>query len=1541
MSGISAQEARVQTRKLIDFLVEITESAERNPELDILQADRQEWRLWWLEDMPPGGPNVDLACVSGTLLRMLPPARPLAPPPPAAVATWLDPTVDREVPAQEPRLLEQASTQVAQLGTDSGSQASPTSIPGSVVRQFERWLVSWQEWAQHRRQAEQLQPLYDYLADVCAQIEQRDNDYELVLCRGLVRWQAPDGTVVRRHLVTEQLLPTVNSKSAEVVLDSANGSRRYEDSQVFGTFESYQHDRGSQARQTVEQGFQDTLPGPQIIRHLGDWVGQCLLTGVRAATTGAERIEPGTTVEVSDSPALILRPRSKAALAEAYKKISRQLRDDECPVPVAMSQLITDTDAHQRQEWVLAQGGTSGDVLGQDPRFPLAANEQQEQVMDLLRRETGVVVQGPPGTGKTHTIANLVSALLARGQRVLVTSEKDQALRVLRDKIPQELRHLCVLLAGGGRSAAEELEQGLDALCAAIATNDAASLEQRAQALAAERLAARQAAADLNERIGRLRESEHHRHPPVISWYSSTSYAGTLSDIVREVRQHESQYNWLPPLSEAATTAESFSRSAVRPPLPTEDMLHLHQLLLTDSPQRHQRLSQHLPPASQIPDPGPLAQWIDTETRSREMAHRSQTDHSRQLTALSESDLTRVNTLSRDISHTLQQLGYAHDDGVTTSNETRGSTDASAVLEPGTAPSWACTAVDELLAGRGKGLWGTLLGVREEAPRLQEQLRQHGVDYVVDVAPIAANELGVARGALDTGREFAAYVRGGGKFRSAKWLQSRQQSQASDFLSMVKVNGKTPTTQEFLDAAVQRMEAEVAALQLTEKWADCGVDIPCTPSAQRLSDLVDKSDQLNLIHTITQLHGRLTTLLEPVGLSAMVRSVTGMTQVSAAATAAQQHLQHQQLKNRIDALTSSLRRTDPTVTCPEVADLLTAVRERDMPTYIDALARLEQARAEQSAAVHLADLKARLQRSHPSALSLIEETASHPAWPGRLKHIRDAWAWRQAEAFILSQRTAQEERDLQDEYLIVEEHIQNLTAQLAATEAMSHTLARMSDEHARALRTYQEHMIHSSGDGQRVRTFQRAARAAMDKAKTAVPAWVVPLPKLLANLPVERNSFDVVIVDEASQAGMEQLYLLWLAPRVIVVGDNKQCTPSDTRLGGHKRIFQQLPRFLDGVDSDIQNLFTPKTNLYGLLSARSGKDNVVRLREHFRCVPEIINWSSKQFYELNGTPGLIPLRERRAGDLPPLIVHKVEDAVLEGRRTAVHNTVEARHIAEQLRACIDDTAYHGKTFGIVVLLASRGHMNCIDRELRKILSSEEMQQRKVRVGQASDFQGDERDVIFLSMVVTGQPQAQRALMYRQSINVAATRAREQLRLFTSVELGDLKPGDLRGNLMSYMMDPPSVYGPSPTLDAVSATRPTTPFESLLEQRVFREIKTRGFHVVPQYKVGTRTLDLVVTGDGARVGVECDGYRFHTSTTQIASDARRDRELARMHWDIIRVRESEFEFDREHEMAPVWKALEARGIQPTVNDPEVATRTWAPIELPDEDEDDDE
>ena len=83
--------------------------------------------------------------------------------------------------------------------------------------------------------------------------------------------------------------------------------------------------------------------------------------------------------------------------------------------------------------------------------MPLPTNPEQEAVARRLAEHRGVTVQGPPGTGKTHTIANLISHLVGHGKRVLVTSQKEQALLVLRDKIPESIRDLSVAVLGSLR----------------------------------------------------------------------------------------------------------------------------------------------------------------------------------------------------------------------------------------------------------------------------------------------------------------------------------------------------------------------------------------------------------------------------------------------------------------------------------------------------------------------------------------------------------------------------------------------------------------------------------------------------------------------------------------------------------------------------------------------------------------------------------------------------------------------------------------------------------------------------------------------------------------------------------------------------------------------------------------------------------------------------------------------------------------------------------------------------------------------------------
>lgn len=1507
--------ARKLTKGLIDFLVEVTQASERNPEPDIFYTDQYSpWQVLWVEDIPTDSGKADLTS-EDVLFSMRPSVLKAAPRPPDIVQPWLDASRPWNSWTHEPRLSEPTAPAVpgsAALSdpSDIASPAGEAKPSRSIAQEYERWLATWHAWAREGHRIEQSQKIYDFLDGAGKEIEQRDDEHELVLARGLVRWITPDGRTLRRHLVTEQVLPLLDRRTARVTVHRIGAALRYEDSQLFGEVVGYEHDRAEDVRQALHDAFEMRASADRCLQLLAEWTSRC--TGTAATTTPpfSHTDEPGLNLELSLSPAFILRPRSKVLLAEAYKRIARELKDPDTPLPVALSQLVVDTEAEQRQQWIELQHGVTGNFLGEDPRFPLDVNPEQERVMALLRTESNVVVQGPPGTGKTHTIANLVSALLARGQRILVTSQKDQALRVLRDKIPRELRHLCVLLAGGSKDASVELQQGLDALSEAVATSDRAALRREAGVCADERVRLRNEAAQLNAEIRDLRETENKNHGPVVPWSDEASYSGTLSEIVRQIKQQEPKHGWVPTIDTGVLTGP--------PPMTETEFRRLHALLRSDSDDQRARANQWIPEPGEIPNSGQFTQLTMAERMTDDSARAVETTVSRQLATLKSERLARLEQLREPTRHFLLELGF---------DETG---------QPGTAPEWVRRALDDLFAGQHDGLWRTLFEVRNEASRIQAGLRARGVTHVVDVTRPQQENLGAARGALAAGKELQRFLQRGGKMR--KRFPSKEQSNAEAFLNIVQVDGQRPVDLETVVAAIPYLEAEVATLQLLDKWADCGVNIRPDRLTATLSQLADNGKRIDLVNNLMGLRRQVMVTCEAASSALAVNSLASLLILLEAIPAALARMKYNQSHAKLEKLHESVQimasRSDA---CPETAQLPAALGRRDTKRYEDVLKALDTARAERAQAIQLAELSRRLNDVHPRLLSMLAQTAGEECWDDRIPGLAQAWAWHQASQFVATQRSAERERELTAAYMRIEDQIQNVTARLAATEAMLACLEHMSDDNARALRTYREHMANvGAGSGRRVQYYRQAARAAMQKAKTAVPAWVVPLPNLLENLPADRNSFDVVIVDEASQVGMEQLFLLWLAPRVIIVGDNKQCTPGETRLGKHEWVFQNLSRYLGDADPDIQTLFTPKTNLYGLLSARSGKDSVIRLREHFRCVPEIINWPSTQFYSVNGIPGLVPLRERRAGDLQPLVVQHIDGGYTEGSRENLRNPVEAKKMADQLVTCLANPSYKEKTFGMVVL-QGRGQVKLLDHEINVRISPEERENRKIRVGTASDFQGDERDVVFLSMVVADPPRAQKWTMAQQAYNVAVSRAKDQLWLFTSLTMDDLKSDDLRASLLDYMQHPPSVYGPSPSFDAVSENVSQQPFESLLEQRVFREIRSRNYHVVPQYAIGSRRIDLVVVGDGTRVAVECDGHRYHTSPDQIASDARRDRDLNRMKWEVIRIRESEFEFDRTQELAPLWTALDARGIRPG-SAPEHHNQEWAPVPLPNDDED---
>src|SRR5207249_1184433 len=268
--------------------------------------------------------------------------------------------------------------------------------------------------------------------------------------------------------------------------------------------------------------------------------------------------------------------------------------------------------------------------------------------------------------------------------------------------------------------------------------------------------------------------------------------------------------------------------------------------------------------------------------------------------------------------------------------------------------------------------------------------------------------------------------------------------------------------------------------------------------------------------------------------------------------------------------------------------------------------------------------------------------------------------------------------------------------------------------------------------GTRAEIHRRNARMHMDECRGAVPAWIMPFYRLAETIEAKPEAFDVVIVDEASQCGPDSLALLYLAKQIIVVGDDQQISPEAV---GVERADVDLLSDRLIPDIPMRDALGAESSLFNQAVIRFGKRIV--LNEHFRCVPEIIRFSNDLCYHSK----LVPLRQYPPERLEPIIIRYVMNGFREGGAGYARNRPEAEALVEAIVQCTKNPRYfypqdehhpHGKlTFG-VISLQGEAQARLINQLLLERLQPEEIEHRDLVCGDAYAFQGDERDVMFLS-----------------------------------------------------------------------------------------------------------------------------------------------------------------------------------------------------------------
>lgn len=448
------------------------------------------------------------------------------------------------------------------------------------------------------------------------------------------------------------------------------------------------------------------------------------------------------------------------------------------------------------------------------------------------------------------------------------------------------------------------------------------------------------------------------------------------------------------------------------------------------------------------------------------------------------------------------------------------------------------------------------------------------------------------------------------------------------------------------------------------------------------------------------------------------------------------------------------------------------------------------------------------------------------------------------------------------------------------------------------------------GTGKNAPALREEARKLMIQCQAAVPAWIMPVSNVMNSVDPAETKYDIVIVDEASQSDITAAAILYIGKKIIVVGDDEQVSPMAVGIDDSK-IQNLMTMFIKGKIPNA-HLWDAKMSLYDIAELNY---RPLMLREHFRCVPDIIGYCNMLSYE-----GKIkPLREAGSSPFKTAMVSYRVKGTRRGRNKI--NEEEAAAVVALIQACLEQPEYANKSFGVISLLGD-DQTKLIERKLYDAIPIAEYEKHHILCGNASNFQGDERDVIFLSMVdsnngtgplsmASGEGQGSNGKAMKQRYNVAVSRAKDQLWVVHSLDYtADLKPGDMRRRLLEYVTNLGTVAAKASEIEEAS----DSPFEAA----VAKALVGKGYHIVQQWQVGAYDIDMIAICGKKRIAIECDGERWH-SGDKIREDMERQAILERLGWRFIRIRGSEYYRNPAQTIERVVSELIAAGIQPEASD----------------------
>lgn len=1341
--------------------------------------------------------------------------------------------------------------------------------------------TEWWPWAEVDRRKAHVQFCYDELFAMHRTQVSVAEQYEFHLAVGCLHWSTPSGAKVKRHLLTLPITIEFDSVNAVVTVRSAGTAP-----EAHLEADMLTHDRPPIDIE-VEAETRCGLLGDNLFHTDAKILLRAYVQGLDSEgvfvdalkrVTGAPPAKP----VIAFAPALIVRRRTSRSLIAVCDNIIDQLQGNEGTiVPAGVRKLVGEIgvdEAFFGEGDADVDGGQVGEVY-----FPLPSNEEQRQILGRLSRQVGVLVQGPPGTGKSQTIANLTCHLLATGKRILVTSQKAPALRVLKEKLPPEVADLCVMVLGEGPDEQHELRRSVGEVANRHAGWSRRKSEQLIRDLEGELQRIRKTEAVAYERLCAVREKETFRHPILFG-----GYEGTLGDIAGQIRQRADAFTWFEDRLPEFTNL----MGGTPPDCPVEkkSAQRLLSLLRETDPDDEERAQAALLPPENIPSVDEFRRLVsseqESESRFDELTQHLEHPARVALDSLPDEELSSLRTQLTDFHGRLRA----------TWNSECG---------------WEWNVADNVLRGNT----ATLEALRDTSGELLELVEAEAkVVGDLEVAGLGDRSF---RAIIKDAEELKAHLEQGGK--RGFWLfRPTPVKQGLYLIREATVDGRPCDSPAFLDSLARWLRLHESTKKLGKQWSVLTtVATDGLPLNQAIGAYRELQSRLEAVLGLGAEASALGERLDACdrGITRHWNDLEAVEGLHRLVEALLAERELQRGRQRIAEVESSVHTfcLKPQ-TAPENHRVSNAVHGRLLDEYVRSVGELGRLWECRRLCQERDQILKQVRKALPKLANVLTNSYTDDDWNSRLREIDDAWNWVCADEWLSQMADPQLEDSLNQQVRQAKREGSRTLSRLASEKAWQHCMELMNEQSFQSLMAWRKAIERlGKGTGNYAERNRRLAKERLEECRDAIPAWVMPIYKVLDTVTVAPGVFDVAIIDEASQSGPEALFLAFLAKQIVVVGDDQQIRPENVGID-HNDVHQLQQRYLRDVPK--WDIFGATESLFSIAEVRFG--NPIRLREHFRCMPEIIAFSNRLCYQ---DQPLVPLRQFGSNRLTPVLHPNYVSGGYQEKRKV--NPTEADAVVDAIQRCCEDPAYDGKTMGVISLLHSSDQDRAIESRLIKHLDAEEIEQRNIVCGDAYDFQGDERDVIFLSMVSARSDNGRIGTMSderaKRRFNVAVSRAKDQVFLFHSVQEAELGQTCLRRRLLAHMKQPrPDPTAQLPwTLEELHKIARHSPrkqgdkpasFDSWFEVDVYLAIAAQGYLAIPQYEAHGYRIDICIVGGTRKLAVECDGDHWH-GPERYADDLHRQNQLERCGWEFFRVRGSRFYRDPATALSPLWKMLE--------------------------------